>query len=395
MTSFDDLELTAALDSDLDALGDVLSHAFGFPREEASGWFSRAGLENVRTLKRKDRVCGGLIEIPMGQWFGGRSVSMMGVAGVGVAPEERGRGVGAHLMLSTLRDARARGFALSTLYAATVSLYRRVGYERAGTRFSIGLDPRACAIPRVPEMSIAEVSGTPAELVALYDATARRCPGYLDRGPYVWGRVVNPRGKTTKTFTASYRGVIEGYVVLSHAMTGDATTVTVSDLAATTSRAGAAILRLLIEYRSLANVVRWYGGPSDVFTNLLPERNCEITLTDYFMVRIVDVARALEQRGWPRGASGAVTLEVDDASMPENSGLYTVSLEGGGATVATGAAPSAPRVAITERGLAALYTGHASAHVLAGVGWLDADEDAREQLDAWFAGPLPTMRDFF
>lgn len=396
MPHHDDLELTPALDSDLDALADVLSHAFGFPREDASGWFSRAGVDNVRALKRLGRVAGGLIEIPMGQWFGGRSVSTMGVAGVGIAPDERGRGAATHLMRAMLHDARARGFALSTLYAATVTLYRRVGYERAGARFSITLDPRACAIERVPEVTIDEVNGVPPELVALYDRTAQRSPGYLDRGPYIWGRIVTPRsGRGTKTFTASHGGVVEGYVVLSHTSTGDGTSLTVTDLAATTPRAASAILRLLVEYRSLATTVRWHGGPSDVFTNLLPERNCEIALTDYFMVRVVDVALALEERGWPRGASGTLTIEVEDAAMPENSGAYTLSLEEGAASVAAGSAPKAPRVAITERGLAALYTGHASAHVLAGAGWLEADEDARELLDAWFSGPLPTTRDFF
>ena len=399
MTAHQDLELAAAQDSDLDALGDILSHAFGFPREDARGWFARAGVENLRVLRRAGRggrLSGGLIEIPMGQWFGGRSVPMMGVAGVGVVPEERGRGVAVHLMLSMLRGARARGFALSTLNPASVTLYRRAGYERAGARFSIAIDPRSCELPRVREMDVAEVLGAPADVVALYEAPARRSPGYLDRGPYIWTRVTSPRGAVTKTFTVSHGGVLEGYVVLSHAMLdGDATAIKVTDIAATTSRAGGALLRLLLEYRSVAKRVTWFGGTSDLFTNLLPERNCEVTLADHFMMRVVDVARALSLRGWPRGASGSLDLEVADASMPENSGRYSLTLEDGQCKVVPGEAGTAPRVAITERGLAALYTGHAPAHVLAGLGWLEADDDARATLDAWFAGPAPTMRDFF
>ncbi len=394
MTSHDDFKFSAAHGANIDALGDVLSHAFGFPREDARSWFERAGLENVRTLERNGRVCGGLIEIPMGQFFGGRSVTTMGVAGVGIVPEERGRGVATHLMLSMLRGARARGFALSTLYPATVSLYRRVGYERGGARFSISLDPRTCEIPRVPEMMIAEVSGTPADVVALYEKTARRCDGYIDRGPYVWSRVSTPRGLVTKTFTASHGSTLEGYVVLSHKMEPPASTVTVTDIAATTARAARALLRVLVEYRSLAALVQWYGGPSDLFTNLLPERHCEIRLTDYFMVRVVDVANALALRGWPRAIDGGLTIELDDASMPENSGVYGLELEGGRLRIAAGEAKG-PRVKITERGLAALYTGQAQAHVLASAGWLEADEDARELLDRWFGGPLPTTRDFF
>lgn len=394
MAAHDDLEFSAASGANVEALGDVLSHAFGFPRDDARAWFERAGLENLRTLERGGRVCGGLIEIPMAQFFGGRSVTTMGVAGVGIAPEERGRGVATHLMVSMLREARARGFALSTLYPATVTLYRRAGYERAGARFSISFDPRACEIAPVREMTIREA--TTEDVVPLYEATAPRCSGYLDRGPYVWARVSKPRGLVTKAFTVSHAGTLEGYVVLAHTMAADggASTVTVTDLAATTAGAAHAILRLLVEYRSLATLVRWHGGPSDLFTNLLPERHSKIEIADYFMVRVVDVARALSLRGWPRGATGAITLELEDASLPENSGAYALTLEDGQVRVAPGEAVG-PRVKITERGLAALYTGYAQAHVLDAAGWLEADGDGRAVLDAWFGGPLPVMRDFF
>ncbi len=389
-----DLEFAAAREADLDPLADLLSHSFGFPRDDVGPWFARAGLENVRALRRGASVCGALFEVPMAQWFGGRSVTMMGVAGVAVAPAERGQGVAAHLMASMLREARARGFAISTLYPATVSLYRRAGYERAGGRFAISFDPRACEVPRVPEMTVAEVSEAPDEVVALHRATARHAHGNLDRGPYVWSRVVKPRGKPTKTFTVSHAGVLEGYVVLSHTMGDDSATITVTDLAATTARAARAILRLLAEYRSLATSVTWHGGPSDLFTNTLPERHYAVRLTDHWMLRVVDVAAALAQRGWPRGATGSLTLEVDDASLPEGSGLFTLTLEAGVPTVVQGGG-GAPRVRITERGLASLYASHASAHVLAAAGWLEADDDTRALLDAWFGGPYPVMRDFF
>jgi predicted acetyltransferase len=390
-----DFQFVPALASDCESLAAILGHAFGFPVEEAKPWFERAGLANIRTLKRHGVLRGGLIEVPMGQWFGGRSVPTMGVAGVGIVPEERGRGVATVLMLSMLREARARGFALSTLYPASVTLYRRVGYERAGARFSISFDPRTCEVPRVPEMSLAEVTGTPDDLMALYTETARHCAGYLDRGPYVWSRVSKPRGLVTKTFTVSHAGSLEGYVVLAHTMAEAASSVVVTDLVATSARAARAILRMLVEYRSIADRVKWHGGPSDLFTNLLPERHVEVAVTDHFMVRVVDVERALSSRGWPRLASGSLIVEVDDRSMPENSGHYTVTVDGGSAKVARGEAPGAPRAVISEHGLAALYTGHAQAHLLTTAGWLEAGDDAKEVLDAWFGGPYPTMRDFF
>jgi predicted acetyltransferase len=382
-------------EAEITALGELLSHAFGFPPGDYKAWFERAKIDNLRVVKRGGRVCAGLLEIPMGQYFGGRPVSTMGVAGVGVVPEERGRGVAAQMMVAMLREARARGFALSTLYPASVTLYRRAGYERAGARFTLSLDPRMCEIERVPEVTVTEVDGAPAELMALYSAWARRKHGYLDRGPYVWSRVTRPRNLAPKVFAVSHRGGLEGYVAAAHVATDPPkpTFLQVTDMAATTSRAARAILRLLVEYRSLCGSVRWGGGPSDLFANLLPERYVAMELESCWMVRVLDLARAFTMRGWPDGATGSLGFELTDASMPENSGHYTVSLDRGKAVVTSGDAPRS--VVISERGLAALYTGHVAPRVLADLGWLEADDEACDRLEAWFGGSMPMMCDHF
>ena len=86
--------LHVATTDDLAPLGALLAHAFGFPPEDAAAWFERAGSENVLAYREEAGVAGGLLLVPMGQFFGGRSVPMMGVAGVGIAPERRGSGAG-------------------------------------------------------------------------------------------------------------------------------------------------------------------------------------------------------------------------------------------------------------------------------------------------------------
>src|SRR4051812_41792516 len=97
------LDLGEVREADWARLGDVLSHAFGFPAPDAQEWFARAGRDNLRALRRGQTVIGGLLEIPMGQYFGGRSVSTLGVAGVAIVGEERGRGVATQMMVSMLR----------------------------------------------------------------------------------------------------------------------------------------------------------------------------------------------------------------------------------------------------------------------------------------------------
>jgi len=400
MKSDDEFLFRPALEADHDALADLLSHGFGFPKDDAKGWFTRPGTA-LRVFRRttNNALAGGLLEIPMAQFFGGKSVPTMGVAGVGIANGERGRGVGVKMMTAMLREARSQGFALSSLYPATLSLYRRAGYERAGNHYAGTFDPRTFEVPRVPDVTVAEVAteenGLPVELRALYQSNATRATGYLDRGEYIWSRITNPRGMTTKTFSFSHGEKLEGYVVVSHAMLGDASTVTVTDHVATTKRAANAILRLLIEYRSLATKVKWKGNPSDLFTNLLPERHYEFAVTDSWMIRIVDPSVALTMRGYPKLATGTVTFHVEDAALPENSGSYALTISDRKATVTKAAAAASQKVALTERALASLYAGHSTPQVLAAAGMLEADEDTMATLEAWFQGPYPITPDFY
>lgn len=397
------LAFTTADDAGRNTLGPLLAHAFGFPEEDAKGWFEKSGHDNIRTLLRGDRIVAGLIQIPMGQFFGGVSIPAVGIAGVGVSPEERGAGVGTALMLASLREARENGVPLSVLYPATITLYRGAGYEVAGGRYRIEMDPRLLEIKRPEGVTFSEYPGLeraediPKELRAIYADFARYYAGYLDRGPYVWTRTVSLRGHHgTKTFGVKVDGRLEGYVSLSHKMEPSrGTTVTLTDLAATSSRGARAILWFCAQYRSVATKLTWFGGPSDIFTAQLPERRHSCSLDNYFMLRIVDPAKALTMRRYPQSLTTELVIDLDDRTMPENRGIFTVSIASGEATVTEGAKPTTPRLRLDERALASLYAGHIPVMTAAQAGFLEGGADALDRASLLFSGPAPAMSDFF
>ncbi|VAX40546.1 hypothetical protein MNBD_PLANCTO03-1680, partial [hydrothermal vent metagenome] len=74
--------------------------ALAFAAEEAGcrEWLAMAGHENLRLLREDGGIAASLIVLPMGQYFGGRSVAMEGIAGVAVPPEGRGHGAARRLM---------------------------------------------------------------------------------------------------------------------------------------------------------------------------------------------------------------------------------------------------------------------------------------------------------
>src|SRR2546426_9159996 len=114
---------------ELSALLDILAPTFNFSRENAARYTKIVGRKNYRVVRRGSMVLGGCALLPMGQFFGGRSVPMMGVGAVGVAPEHRGQRAASTLMRAALKDMHARGYPLSALYPATLPLYRSAGYE--------------------------------------------------------------------------------------------------------------------------------------------------------------------------------------------------------------------------------------------------------------------------
>lgn len=387
-------DLHAADEGEREALAELLPHAFGFPPDDTMKWFERVGFENIRAYREEGALAGGLMLAPMGQFFGGRSVPMTGVLGVATAPEHRGRGAATRMMRATVRELRARGVALSTLYPATVPLYQRAGYERAGARYAVAVRPQDLPTAHDGALRFVRLAsvgdGATRELQRRF---ARTRDGALDRGPYVWARVNGPFRASARCHGVEGPDGLEGYVVVWHRMSdGHDTELTALDMAAATPRAAQAVLAFLGGYRSLAREVRWHGAPHDVFAQTLRDRHHAISLADFWMLRLVDVPGALAARGYARALRASLTLTVTDDVVPENAGSWRLDVAGG-----EGAVARADRgdLAIDVRALAPLYSGFRSATALAEAGLAAGAPEALEAADALFAGPSPTMGEMF
>ena len=91
MTAHEDYGIPASPE-EIELLCEIQADAFSFPAEMARKRVELFGRDIVRALRENGRITAGLWLVDMGQWFGGRSVPMTGVAAVAVAPEARGHG---------------------------------------------------------------------------------------------------------------------------------------------------------------------------------------------------------------------------------------------------------------------------------------------------------------
>lgn len=393
------LEYVCPDDAQRDGYGAMISHAFGFPTPDAAVWFERVGHDNIRVVLHHKQVVAGLIAIPMGQFFGGASIPTVGVAGVGVTPEMRGRGVAKWMMSTFAEESRAAGFALSSLYGATTRLYSAVGYARSALRARLEIDLHMLEPLRVPPGTVtSQVQGAPPEVHALYTEWARHHPGHLDRSPGLWNRVTSPRFQTTRTFLVHEDGRLTGYTVVSHKSDGEKTKLQAWCTVATTRNAVTAILSIFGSYGSITPTVTLFGSPTHTLLSGLAERHHKIDLPWYLMTRTLDVSRALLARGYPRSTSCDLSFAVTrvaSTGLAEHEAVRLVAAAGRADVRAAGE----PRMFVTERAFTQLYTGFRSANELHGLGEITlaspAARDDLQALDELFCGPAPTLPDFF
>jgi len=382
--------------SELEAYTALLGRCFGQTGtlEDTEAWLGIQRREDLRTVREGTRVVAALSLVPMGQFFGGRSVRTAGVAGVGIEPDRRGRGLAKDLMQRFLREMRESGYPLSTLYASTYGLYRAVGYERAGGRWLASLRPDSLIVPRGHSAEMRPVDEDDEPLLrATWSAWARTHTGQLDRGDYMWKRVTAPLGKPAHACLVEGEGGIEGYVRWRQgAIDGSPYEVLVTDMAALTATAATRLLAFFAGHGSITSSVRWASGPGDPVLALLPERRFELKLGDEWMLRLVDVPAALEARGYPPGVEAEVHLAVEDDLLSENSGRWVLRVADGRGEVTRG---GEGRLTMDVRGLAPLYSGHQSPAQLALSGWVRGAREDLEAAQAVFAGSAPWMADAF
>lgn len=380
------------------AVIDAQSYAFAVPRETVPKWLDRAGHDNVRVWMSGERVAGALIIIPMGIWFGGRSVKNLGIAGVAVGPEHRGRGHGYEMMAATMREAKKNGWAVSTLYPATISLYRKAGYELAGGHYSLRVPLEALSVPALREKEGEIIPVGPADverLAAVLRPTAIPHDGNLDRGPYVWKRTFSPRLIDSQGFGVTFGGELEAYIFLRSAQGSNPPfqDLVINDLVAKTPRGLRRLMSFIADHRSIAKSAEWTGDPHEPLLSLLPEKSYQIQQLEHWMLRVVDPRSALESRGYRSEASLALEVELEDRELPDNSGRFRLELEGGRGRVTS--SRGGPRLRAKIGAFSAMYSGYQPASVLAQLGWIEGDSAAIEAADRIFIGRSPWMREMF
>jgi predicted acetyltransferase len=187
---------------------------------------------------------------------------------------------------------------------------------------------------------------------------------------------------------------LEGYFYVAHrsSTTPELVDLRVTEQVMTTAAAARRALAFFSHHWSLTDKVFISTGPADPFALAFPEESFKSELWHHFMVRIVDVARALAARGYAPGLEIEVELEVRDEIVPENAGRWVLAIADGKGEVRRGGSGG---VKLDVRGLAPLYTGHLAPSAIRTAGLLEGDDRSLARAALAFAGQAPWTPDGF
>jgi predicted acetyltransferase len=236
------------------------------------------------------------------------------------------------------------------------------------------------------------------EIQTCYHRLATSTNGLIDRTDRWWRRrVLAPGDRPLYGYLARASGQVGGYVVFepepARGNFSYSYSLACHDLVWLDHAAAGQLLDFAAGHRSVGVDLVWVGSIEEPLFNLVDFQEIQILESSRWMVRLIDVPKALEARGYPQGVRAAVTLDVADPDLPGNHQVMRFEVAEGRARVTPGGGGGVVRLDIGT--LAAVYTGWLSARDAVRTGRLEGDRDDVAALEASFGGPKPWMLDRF
>ena len=318
-----------------------------------------------------DRLIGTALYHDMRQWWYGRPVPMAGVAGVKVAPECRGQGVGRAMMTALAQLMTERGYPLSALYPATMTIYRSLGWEIAGHLHEAVLPSRALTTMARPDAETAGIRRPgPDDAAEVLEVIGRVHADARDCGPVTYDEVTMRRwltrpGRYADRDRYAYLAP-DGFLGYRWQRGNDE--IFVDRMVAASAGTTRALWAVVASNASVTETVRAQVGPSDPLWWMLREQDANVADRMSWMLRLLDAPAAIAARGFP-ATDLAVPLQITDDLRPANSGRWELTVRAGSGrlsryrTEQVSPSPSAASaggrtpLALGPRGLAALYAG--------------------------------------
>ena len=272
---------------------------------------------------------------------GGHTAEMAGTTIITVQPTHRRRGVLTAMMDYHLNEASSRGEPLAGLWSSETSIYGRFGYGPATFRHEMEMSTPAVALRSSDapgKVRLIEAEEAEPVMREVYGGVRKRTPGMLSRSD-VWWRLRRMRDDESvrRGMSARRYAVYEeggralGYVTYRQKQEWDdfpEGEIHVIELMTATSEAHMGLWQFLTNI-DLFPKLEWWNAPIDdpLPFHVTDPRRVQRKLTDALWIRLLNIQEALESRSYE--GDGALVIGVDDPFRPDNTGIYSLSVQDG------------------------------------------------------------------
>jgi predicted acetyltransferase len=338
-------------------------------------------------------------------WLGQGTVAMAGITSVATPPEYRRQGHLKKLLTAVLHDLHESGYGISTLYPFSFPFYKKFGYEQASTRknISVKIDAlqkfKSTTGGHWKQATVAQWE----EFNQIYEKLCQGKFGPISRDKQIWeGFFKGWGGKGhTSYLWHDKQGQPQAYIIYSFEEPKDSgREINVTTMGWTNRLAFYELLAFLANHDSQARKVNFSLSPSEDFFALLDDpRQAEIELNPGYMLRILDVARALEERAWQEDLKGTFSMVLRDDGLEWNNRAVQIEVANGKAQVKPLTDVDKAGLSCDIRQLSQLYAGYLSPFQLNDLGLLEVhnrqDLLVAQQIFSPSGQPASHMMDYF
>jgi predicted acetyltransferase len=383
----------AETESDRDQTWEIVRRAFNSPRDRRERWNDGSPNHLLWGLYDGDRLLATAKVLDFTQWIGGRAVPMAGISGVGVGPDQRGRGRATELFRLLLPALRERGYPVSGLMPASTSLYRKAGYEVAAMWSQLSMPTRALhSLPRALDVAVRAATVDDIPAIAAHERRyGSTFNGWVDPSDEWWAWFGRQGYDDGFGYVAVDGDEIIGDVW--YRQSDDPKWgygIEVLGMAAETRDVLCALWHAVGSSSTMAHRVTVTAPMDASLLLLLPEQELETVKELRYMLRVCDVAAAIEARGYPSGLTASVEIDVRDPIIAANDGRWVLAVQDGKGHAERG---GDGRVQVGVNAFASLYSGWATPDLLRATGLLAGDDLG--MLAAMFGGSTPVANQFF
>lgn len=384
-------ELRAVKPDEIELVAELYNNAYRIGMPTARGWVDGLPVDETIAMVEPGRVASVVRMLPYTVWVGGRELPMGGIGGVATWNDCQGQGYAGTLMTESVRLMRERGFSVSSLYPFSHRYYRKFGWESSGERLVLSEFTQGDLI-RYEELHCVRACLTDADferVAAVYGEFAVSLNGMAARGPENWTRrrngLVDARGQA---YLIEEAGRATGYFFCEHPAQPDGVIESrTTELACVTPGAWRALFGFLSTLPTVVKKITVSVPPSPPVLHHFKEPFFSIRRRPTFQFRVVDVEKALAERGIDSDVEGDVAIEIRDAQADWNTGVWKLAF-GGGRCQARRTSGAKPDLSMSIQEFSTLFIGAVDPVAMARRGAFPA-------ASATFAAILRLLRDAF